>query len=1466
MSKLAARGLTLNIVITESTNVTRNVELEPFIGDNATGTFTWNITFPTGITQAAMRIVPLVDGVLLDNETIEIDLLVSNNNADTRELDAGFYRAFIELVKPGAQTLVRRETIHIYNYLESILTLAFTDIHFTNLGTAENPFRVNNLDDLLYVGREGYLGGVLNNAYLNWGLDKHYVLTANITLDETNPNNWTPIGTTTPFTGVFSGNGFTITGLTITGSGNDQGMFGFIGSGGEVENLRLINVDVSGGVWVGGIAGDNAGVIRNCYVAGRISGNSSIGGLVGWNAGTIENSYFDGTVSGDTGSIGGIAGTNVYFVQNSYATGDVTGNIAVGGVAGMNRGTVENSYAIGNINGNGYVGGVVGLNEFDGITGTVKNCFFNGTVTGDFDVGGIVGYNPGFVEFCYAVGIVIGNNIGNDYGVGGIVGDGGQGTVQNCIALNQSVIVGNATQNIGRVIGRGSERVNNRAWADMDIRHSVTIPGSGTPVNTGNALDHWDGLGITAAQAKTRAAWETGAGFDFSPSGSWVWEDGKMPRLKNQSVALDWPVWFVDPLVTVSGFTTGDPIRDFDDLADALNSITTAGTYTVTVRAPQNLAGRTIGAGQNITIEGAAQITLNNATQRMFTVNAGGNLTIGGDITLNGHSSNSGSLILVQNGTLTVRDNAIITGHTTTHAAGAIDITENSTMNINGGSITGNSPLDALATGTVNISGTAQIGNFTLNIHEAHRGSAAVNAAFDGSVASLNLRRNVAIMNDVVNSWQSQQVISGTFASAAISAGKFGLGNFVSTNNTQPIDETHFINASGMLIRENFIVNNFTELESAITAYTTATANMAIIVGASFDLTDQLTIPANNANHTLTIRSDNSQRTLTRAATTGNLFSLGLVNNLHLIFENIVICGNNVGVSMGAAVHINNANARLTMNDGAIVRNHRRTGSTAGVAIRLEAGEFTMNGGEIRNNTANQSGGGVLVAGANAIFTMNGGLITGNSAAGTNTDEGGGGILLNTGGTVIINGGSITNNTAAANSQGAGVYVVNGTLTIGGNAIIENNTRDGAANNVVLNAGRYITLATGTNAPTPQMNVGITKTADNGVFVESGANAGHADNFFADNSTWSITHDNGQLVLSPPPSPVSVSGFTTGDPTRGFDNLTDAFASITTAGSGTYTVTLFENQTMTAGRTFSTDNTNITLTGGSTMRTITHNITETAPSMFTISGATTSFTLGDNITVQGRTAGGGGAVVNMTAGTFNMQGNSRIQGHNVSGVPSGAVLMAGTTAFNMSGTSVITGITSTTATSAAVYVTNAGAIFTMSGGSSITGNTNTLATAVSDVGAGLTVINGQFNMNGGSITSNRRGAIGDNTAPYADVYIGAATFAAVDLVPTLNNNAQIGTLTLNGVSNNTRINIGNDFNGNVQALNLRWNDNNMATVISRWTASSVVVLAGNFAPHLPMFNSALALGQFVSQTNDREAIAPRVFNSSGGLQ
>jgi len=100
----------------------------------------------------------------------------------------------------------------------------------------------------------------------------------------------------------------------------------------------------------------------------------------------------------------------------------------------------------------------------------------------------------------------------------------------------------------------------------------------------------------------------------------------------------------------------------------------------------------------------------------------------------------------------------------------------------------------------------------------------------------------------------------------------------------------------------------------------------------------------------------------------------------------------------------------------------------------------------------------------------------------------------------------------------------------------------------------------------------------------------------------------------------------------------------------------------------------------------------------------------------------------------------------------------------------------------------------------------------------------------------------------------------------LNNNAQIGTLTLNAQSAtiNTRINIGSAFNGNVQALDLRGQINTVLAVASWWEGRTV--LAGNFAPHLSMFNSALGLGRIVVSDAVGQGIAPRFINASGVLE
>ena len=69
---------------------------------------------------------------------------------------------------------------------------------------------------------------------------------------------WTPIGNyEKQYTGTFDGNGKTITGLTVTGSDQYAGLFGRIGSGGKVMNVKLEGVqlesdngmsDVGGGI------------------------------------------------------------------------------------------------------------------------------------------------------------------------------------------------------------------------------------------------------------------------------------------------------------------------------------------------------------------------------------------------------------------------------------------------------------------------------------------------------------------------------------------------------------------------------------------------------------------------------------------------------------------------------------------------------------------------------------------------------------------------------------------------------------------------------------------------------------------------------------------------------------------------------------------------------------------------------------------------------------------------------------------------------------------------------------------------------------------------------------------------------------------------------------------------------------------------------------------------------------------
>ena len=223
---------------------------------------------------------------------------------------------------------------------------------------------------------------------------------------------------------------------------------------------------------------------------------------------------------------------------------------------------------------------------------------------------------------------------------------------------------------------------------------------------------------------------------------------------------------------------------------------------------------------------------------------------------------------------------------------------------------------------------------------------------------------------------------------------------------------------------------------------------------------------------------------------------------------------------------------------------------------------------------------------------------------------------------------------------------------------------------------------------------------------------------------------------------------TVGGVTTGYNDLAAALFFIGNV-AGDYIVTLKEDQTMSANRSIQTANQHITITGEGGMRTISHSGFAAANHMFTISNANASLTLGNNIIIQGRTETGAGAVVNMSAGLFTMQGNSKIREHTVNGT-SGAVYLTGGT-FNLRENSEITGITASTATSAAVHLNAAAATFNMQSGQ-ITANSNSLALTTTTGNGGVTVTNGIFNMSGGSVTGNTQ------SGEASDVYI--ATTAA----------------------------------------------------------------------------------------------------------
>jgi hypothetical protein len=197
--------------------------------------------------------------------------------------------------------------------------------------------------------------------------DMHFILTADIDLDPNLPGRKVfakaviAPGRNVPFSGIFDGNGHTISHLTIEGR-NDLGLFGELSANAKISNLGLEGVDVRGtDAHVGGLVGYSKGFVITSYCTGMVRGKRSVGGLVGTNGyGSIVASYSTGTVTGSDDHVGGLVGFNGGSIAASYSTGTVTGDRSVGGLVGFNTGGITTSYTVATVSGKEYVGGLVG--------------------------------------------------------------------------------------------------------------------------------------------------------------------------------------------------------------------------------------------------------------------------------------------------------------------------------------------------------------------------------------------------------------------------------------------------------------------------------------------------------------------------------------------------------------------------------------------------------------------------------------------------------------------------------------------------------------------------------------------------------------------------------------------------------------------------------------------------------------------------------------------------------------------------------------------------------------------------------------------------------------------------------------------------------------------------------------------------------------------------------------------------
>jgi Secretion system C-terminal sorting domain/The GLUG motif len=223
-----------------------------------------------------------------------------------------------------------KKTNLVLGFMLIMLLAMSTRLMAAGIEPIGNPREVSSLDHLLWIST--------NSS--SWGDD--FIQTENIYFTNSDFEiggnfynsgaGFIPIGnSTSKFTGSYDGDGHTIDHLFIyLPSTAFTGLFGYALNG-TIENLGVINVDITGGSsHTGGLVGVADYItVSNSYSTGSVNGCTNTGGLVGMNyaSSTISNSYSTGSVTRSSGtetSFGGFCGSDyLSTIKYCYSIGDV---------------------------------------------------------------------------------------------------------------------------------------------------------------------------------------------------------------------------------------------------------------------------------------------------------------------------------------------------------------------------------------------------------------------------------------------------------------------------------------------------------------------------------------------------------------------------------------------------------------------------------------------------------------------------------------------------------------------------------------------------------------------------------------------------------------------------------------------------------------------------------------------------------------------------------------------------------------------------------------------------------------------------------------------------------------------------------------------------------------------------------------------------------------------------------------